>query len=336
MCYNNGYLELRKSGICGVRQDILPRKTGEVLQGASSEHNVKAGSTEPAEGKKSSSSVGLRWLTAAIAMPIVLLFVWFGGWAAFAGILLIVVVGTLELHAMLLNVGFRPLTWMSFGLGALFLLSAMFPTQRLLLIEIGLGAFLLISFLWLFFRRPKLEGALVDWALTLVIAVYVGWPMSYFLLLRGYEPGILHFAGRAWLSLPAGVWWVLVTLLGVWGFDASAFFAGRYFGRHKLAPAISPAKTWEGVLGGMILSITASLVLTVLPLGVPWYLAILLGILIGAAGTIGDLAESLIKRQTNVKDSGQIMPGHGGILDRIDSLLFAVVAVYFFSLLFMK
>jgi phosphatidate cytidylyltransferase len=306
------------------------------LQGASSEQNLNAGSTEPVQGKKSDSSVGLRWLTAAIAMPIVLLFVWFGGWAAFVAILLVIVLGTFELHTMLLHSGYHPLLWISFGLCVLFLLSAMFPLQRLLLLEIGLGAFLPISFVWIFFRRQKLDGALVDWSLTLVVAVYLGWPMSYLLLLRGYESGILHLAGHVWLSLPAGVWWLLVTLLGVWGFDASAFFAGRYFGHHKLAPNISPAKTWEGVLGGMILSVTASLVLTVLPLGVPWYLAILLGILIGAAATVGDLAESLIKRQTHVKDSGQIMPGHGGMLDRIDSLLFAVIVVYFFSLFFAR
>ena len=306
------------------------------LQGASSEQNVKTGSPEPVEGKGSRSSVGLRWLTAAIGMPIVLLFVWFGGWAAFAAILLIVVLGTLELHAMLLNTGYHPVIWISFGLCVLFLLSAMFPLQRLLLLEIGLSAFLPTSFIWIFFRRQRLEGALVDWALTLVIAVYLGWPMSYFLLIRGYEPATLHLTSPVWVSLPSGVWWLLITLLGVWGFDASAFFAGRYFGRHKLAPSISPAKTWEGVLGGMVLSITASLVLTVLPLGVPWYLAILLGILIGSAGTLGDLAESLIKRQTHVKDSGQIIPGHGGMLDRVDSLLFAVLVVYFFSLFFIR
>ncbi len=306
------------------------------MQGASSEQNVKTGSSEPAEGKKSSSSVGLRWLTAAVAMPIVLLFVWFGGWAAFAATLLVVVLGTLELHNMLLHAGYHPLIWISFSLSVLFLLSAMFPLQRLLILEVGLGASLPVSFVWIFLRRQKLEGALVDWALTLTIAVYLGWPMSYFLLIRGYEPSMLHFTGPVWVSLPPGAWWLLITLLGVWGFDASAFFAGRYFGRHKLAPTISPAKTWEGVLGGMILSITAGLVLTVIPLGVPWYLAIVLGILIGVAGTVGDLAESLIKRQTNVKDSGQIIPGHGGMLDRVDSLLFAVIVVYFFSLFFMK
>ena len=336
MCYNGWYLKLRKSGTYGVSQAVLTWKQVKCLQGASSEQNVNTGSTEPVEGKKSNSSVGLRWLTAAIGMPIVLLFVWFGGWAAFAAILLIIVLGTFELHAMLRHIGYHPLIWISLGLCVVFLLSAMFPSQRLLLLEIGLGACLPASFVWIFFRRQKLEGALVDWALTLAIAVYLGWPMSYFLLIRGYEPGMLHLSERTWLSLPPGVWWLLVTLLGVWGFDASAFFAGRYFGRHKLAPTISPAKTWEGVIGGMMLSITASLVLTVLPLGVPWYLAILLGILIGAAGTIGDLAESLIKRQTRVKDSGQIIPGHGGMLDRVDSLLFAVMVVYFFSLFFVR
>jgi len=307
------------------------------LQGASSEQNVKAGSSEPVQEKKSSSSVGLRWLTAAIAIPIVMLFVWFGGWAAFAATLLVVVLGILELHAMLLHAGYRPMIWISFGLCVLFLISAMFPMQRLPILDIGLGVFLPLSFAWMFFRRQKLEGALVNWALTLAVAIYLGWPMSYFLLIRGYEIGIVRFTGsHPGVFLPPAVWWLLVTLLGVWGFDASAFFAGRYFGRHKLAPTISPAKTWEGVLGGMVLSIIAALVLTVVPLGVPWYLAIALGFLIGVAGTMGDLAESLIKRQTHVKDSGQIMPGHGGMLDRVDSLLFAVIVVYFFSLFFMN
>lgn len=300
---------------------------GSGLQQAS-QQNVQPDAPEPEKNQQ--ASIAQRWITALIAMPIVLTFVWFGGWVAFAGATLVVVLGTLELHNMLLHGGYRPLIWVSFALNILFLIAAMLPTQRLLILEIGLGGSLLVSFPWLFLR-DKLDGAMVDWALTLAISVYLGWTMSFFLLLRGYQPSLIHSANGALIYLPRSVWWLLVVLLGVWGFDAAAFFAGRYFGRHKLAPKISPAKTWEGACGGLLLSIAAALLFTVQPLGVPWYLAIILGILVGAAAVLGDLAESLIKRQTHVKDSGQIMPGHGGMLDRVDSLLFAVIVVYMFA-----
>lgn len=275
-------------------------------------------------------SLGQRWLTSVIVIPLVLVFVWFGGWWAFAATLLVVLLCTLELHSMMLHTGHRPLFVVSLGLSVLFLVAAMFPAERLLLLEIGLSAAVLVSLPWLFFRK-KLEGALVDWALTLSFSIYVGWPMSFFLLLRGYEAGRIPGPNGAWFYVPAGAWWLLVVLLGAWGCDAAAFFTGHYFGRHKLAPHISPAKTWEGAFGGLVLSIVVALLITVIPLGVPWYLAILLGMLIGVAAVSGDLAESLIKRQANVKDSGNIMPGHGGMLDRIDSLLFVVIVVYIFS-----
>lgn len=263
-------------------------------------------------------------------MPIVLAFVWFGGWWAFAGVLLVVLLGSYELHTMMLNVGHHPVTPISLGLCIVFLVAAVFPAQRTLLLQFGLSAAVVLAFSWLFFRK-NLEGALVDWSLTLAIALYLGLPMSFFLQLRGNVSSSLFGPHGFSLFLPRGVWWLLLVLLGVWGFDGAAFFSGHYFGRHKLAPNISPAKTWEGACGGLVLSIAAALILTVRPLGVPWYLAILLGILVGAAAVLGDLAESLIKRQTHVKDSGHIMPGHGGMLDRIDSLLFAVIVVYIFT-----
>jgi phosphatidate cytidylyltransferase len=180
-----------------------------------------------------------------------------------------------------------------------------------------------------------LEGALLDWALTLAIAFYIGWPMSLFLSLRGFVPAVFRPSSGGWLYLPAGMWWLMTLFLGVWCFDAAAFFCGRYFGRYKLAPLISPAKTWEGVIGGLIACVIICL-LTTIPLGVPWYFAILLAILIGGAATLGDLSESLIKRQTDAKDSGQIMPGHGGMLDRMDSILFAAIVVYIFAQLVAK
>jgi len=304
------------------------------LQGANKQDR-ETGSPDPQRVGAQGQSVSQRWLTALVAIPVVLIFVWFGGWVAFAATVFVVILGTLELHTMLLHGGYRPLIWISFGLSILFLIAAMLPQWRLLILEIGLGGSLLVSFPWLFFRQ-RLDGAMIDWALTLAISIYLGWSMSFFLLLRGFESGTLLAPGGAWVVLPRGAWWLLAVLLGVWGFDSAAFFSGRYWGRHKLASKISPAKTWEGAFGGFVLSIAAALLLTVNPLGVPWYLAIVLGILIGVAAILGDLAESLIKRQTHVKDSGQLMPGHGGMLDRIDSLLFAVIVVYVFAQLIGK
>lgn len=277
--------------------------------------------------------MGLRWLTASISIPVVLAAAWFGGWWVFLLVTLVVVMGTYELHAMMLHSGHHPIIPISLALSVLFLLAAMFPQKQLVLLESGVGVALLVSFVWLFFRK-HLDGAMVDWALTLAIAVYLGWPMSFLVQLRGSVASVfrpMHEAWFRWVQLPTGLWWLLAVLLGVWGFDSAAFFVGRYLGRHKLAPAISPAKSWEGVAGGLVVCIAATLLCTTIPLGVPWYLAVVLGVLIGAAATAGDLAESLIKRQTQVKDSGQIMPGHGGMLDRIDSLLFAAIVVYIFA-----
>jgi phosphatidate cytidylyltransferase len=266
-------------------------------------------------------SVGLRLITAFVGMPIVLAVAWVGGWWAFAVAALIALLAIYELHMMMLHEGYHPLILVSCALSLLFMVAAMLPQQRLPLLEIGLSGALLASFPLLFFRK-SLEGAMLDWSLTLAIAFYVGWPMSLLLVLRGYQTG-----------LGTGLWWLFVLFGGVWGFDTGAFFAGHFFGRHKLAPRISPGKTWEGVFGGLIFSVAAAVLFAALPLGVPWYLAVLLGILVGVAAALGDLAESLIKRQTHVKDSGQFFPGHGGVLDRIDSLLFAILVIYVFALL---
>jgi phosphatidate cytidylyltransferase len=298
------------------------------LQGAGKQ-NRDVGSVDPQKKKSRVSSLGQRWLTALVAIPVVLVFVWFGGWWAFVGTAIVVVVSCLEFYVMLLHIGQRPLIWMSLGLSILFLISAMLPQQRLLILDIGIAASILFSFPS-FFWREKLDGALVDWALTLAIAFYIGWPMSLLLWLRGFEPAVFRPSSGGWLYIPPELWWVMTIFLGVWLFDGAAFFTGRYLGQHKLAPLISPGKTWEGVIGGLVACVITCLVTTI-PLGVPWYLAILLGVLIGGAATFGDLSESLIKRQTHVKDSGQIMPGHGGMLDRIDSILFAIVVVYIFA-----
>jgi phosphatidate cytidylyltransferase len=159
-------------------------------------------------------------------------------------------------------------------------------------------------------RRPLV------WATTLAGTLYVGWLLSYFLLLRWRDNGF---------------WWTWLAFLPTWGFDSAAYFAGRAFGRHPFMPHISPRKTWEGVAAGLAAAVAvAGLVLW--PLGQPLWHALPLGLLLGMAAQTGDLAESMLKRAAGAKDASALIPGHGGMLDRIDSLLFAVVIVYGYAL----
>lgn len=123
--------------------------------------------------------------------------------------------------------------------------------------------------------------------------------------------------------------WLLLAILGTFAVDTGAYFVGRAIGRHRLAPKISPKKTWEGVFGGVAASIGAVIALgALLELPIAVWEAALLGLALTVAGVLGDLFESWLKRKADVKDSGRIIPGHGGILDRIDSLAPNLVVVY--------
>jgi phosphatidate cytidylyltransferase len=143
-------------------------------------------------------------------------------------------------------------------------------------------------------------------------------------------------------SLPDGEWWVLLILPAVWLADSGAFFVGRRFGRRALVPRLSPKKTWEGYFGGIMAAILGMPLLVLLyhrlglspdfPLG-PGNAAVL-GLVMGVFPTLGDLGESMVKRQVGIKDSGSLLPGHGGVFDRIDSWLWAVVIGYFFIVWF--
>lgn len=132
--------------------------------------------------------------------------------------------------------------------------------------------------------------------------------------------GLLGTLG-ALRALPEGLAYTLLALAMTWGNDTGAYFAGLFFGRHKLYPKVSPNKTWEGFFGGLATSILACIVFRFfLPLG--WIDVLVLGGVAGVLGPMGDLSESLIKRAFGVKDSGKLIPGHGGLFDRIDALLF--------------
>ena len=147
----------------------------------------------------------------------------------------------------------------------------------------------------------------------------------YFAVTLAHVPAIV--------DLEEGRNWLLLALLGTFANDTAAFFVGKRFGRIKLAPRISPRKTWEGFIGGLIVSMAVVVGFSeLMDLGIGILIAVSLGAAIAVAATLGDLGESWLKRKANVKDSGVIIPGHGGILDRVDSIAPVLVVVYVTSL----
>jgi phosphatidate cytidylyltransferase len=149
-------------------------------------------------------------------------------------------------------------------------------------------------------------------------------------------PGLLLGAVVRLRQLPDGFAWLVLTLTVTWLNDSGAYFAGRAYGRRKLYPRISPSKTWEGALGGLLASIGGAL--AVKSLGwlpqLPWWGSVVVGAGAGVLGPLGDLAESMLKRAYGAKDSSRLLPGHGGLLDRIDALLFTAPFVLLCATLF--
>lgn len=164
-----------------------------------------------------------------------------------------------------------------------------------------------------------------DFTITLGGIFYLGWMGSYFVVVR---------------AMPDGLWWTAVLLGGVWLADSAAYIFGRWLGRHKMAARLSPKKTWEGFVGGIAGgAVFSALLAMVWHLGagpqslVNWHTGAVLGALVGLVGPIGDLGISMLKRQTGLKDSGDMLVGHGGVLDRIDSWLVALPLGYYVVLL---
>jgi phosphatidate cytidylyltransferase len=165
------------------------------------------------------------------------------------------------------------------------------------------------------------DQAATDFAITLAGILYFGWIGGYMLALR---------------ELPEGKWWVLLVLPVVWLADTGAYFFGSRFGRHPFSPRLSPRKTWEGYWGGVLSGVLGAILVTAIwrigagpDSALTYPRSALIGLVISALTPLGDLGESMIKRQVGAKDSSQLIPGHGGFFDRIDSWLWAAVIGYY-------
>ncbi len=187
----------------------------------------------------------------------------------------------------------------------------------------------IISGLWMIAawrgRRPAFAAM---W--LCLTPIYIGGAMATAVALRGLDQHTTN--ATAWAVLTdasTGLWWILLAILAVYAADTAAYAVGRLIGRHRMAPGISPGKTWEGTIGGLAGAVIATSLLGMqTPLGLPVWQAVATGVILGVVAPTGDLLESKIKRWAGVKDSGALFPGHGGMLDRLDSLLPCFIVVY--------
>ncbi|MGC9335128.1 MAG: phosphatidate cytidylyltransferase [Anaerolineae bacterium] len=262
-----------------------------------------------------------RVLSAAVLIPLVVGLVYAGGWLL-AGVLLIVLVRAVyELFHLMEQAGYRPSLWVSGLLVAGFLVVARYRALDLLGAVVTAGV--LGSLVWHLLRPPQGHPT-QSWALTLGAALWLGWLGSHFVLLRDLS---------APFGLGLGTRWLVLVFLVTWINDSAAYFVGKAVGRHPCCPYLSPKKTWEGTVGGWLGGVAATVLLGHWLVDLPWLHGLALGVLVATLAPFGDLAKSMVKRQMNVKDFSALIPGHGGMFDRIDSLLFVAPVMYYYAVL---
>jgi len=261
------------------------------------------------------SSFWSRILVAIVGLPVVLGVVWLGGWWL---CLLAIGAGVVALHELYVMARpLRPLALAGYGGLALTLLGAQLGGPVWMI-----GGFLTtIAFAFLLKGVSDTRQSLTVAVATTVLGVaWVGLGLAYLMLLR---------------SLPEhGRLAIFTVLLAVFGADTLAFFTGRLIGRHKLAPVISPGKTWEGLAASTVAAVLISFFALYHQHFLTTGESLVLGVVIAVAAPVGDLFESAVKRDFGVKDSGRLLAGHGGVLDRLDAPLFAAVAAYYAILAF--
>jgi phosphatidate cytidylyltransferase len=252
---------------------------------------------------------------AAILVGLLLL----GLYGLYAVVVIVGGVTLWEFKGLSARMGYGAPLWLLYPLGACFMFSGtllkQLPLEAVLSVALigGLSAFLFL---------PTRRGGLGRWAMGMAGALYVGLPLNYYLLL---------YTRASW---PRSLEWIMLIVATVVVSDSAAYLVGRSLGRHPFFKEISPHKTVEGAVGGLLLAVPVMLLGGVYLLGLSPLHGAALGLLVGTAAVLGDLVESQMKRLARVKDSSHLIPGHGGLLDRVDSLLFPPIVVILYTSLF--
>jgi len=278
----------------------------------------------------------LRVLAALVFAPPLLVLVWYGRAPLTLSCFAIALLMLWEFYRLTLGPGEPYLKTLGFLLGgsvAAGTLGVLSPTAA----AVGLPIGLLVLFTAILLKPDPIQQSMIRAGLLAVGAVYGGSLIPYLARLR---------------DLPAGLALALMALFCTWGADTGAYFAGRFFGRHKLYPKVSPGKTVEGFIGGLASAIGVAFLVRSLPaiLPISWHPAlgliepgygnglvawqlVAIGAIAAILGAVGDLSESMLKRSVGAKDSSNLIPGHGGVLDRFDAVMFVAPGVYVFALL---
>lgn len=263
------------------------------------------------------SRLMVRILSAFVILAFVIGLVLVGLWGVYLLVLIIGGLALYEFNGLSDRMGSRAPAWLLFPLGAFFAFSGTILKHVDVALVLSLA---LVGGLAAFLFLPGRRQGLSRWAMGLAGALYIGMPFNYYLLL--------------YTSKPNGLVWTLFTIFAIVVSDAAALLVGSRIGRHPFFHEISPNKTVEGAIAGVVGSIAVMLIGVSLVLGQSPLHAVVLGFLIGVSAELGDLVESQMKRIAEVKDSSNLIPGHGGVLDRIDSILFPPILVYFYLTMF--
>jgi phosphatidate cytidylyltransferase len=259
----------------------------------------------------------VRILSAFVLLAIVIGLALTGTYGTYLLVLILASLALWEFIGLSDGMGSRAPSWLLFPLGIFFAFSGTvlkgIEVNAVLALALvgGLAAFLVV---------PGRRQGLGRWAMGMAGALYIGMPFNYYLLL--------------YTSKPNGLVWTLFTIFAVVACDAAALLVGSRIGRHPFFRTISPKKTVEGAVAGILGAVAVMLVGASAVLGLSPVHAIALGLLIGISAMLGDLVESQMKRIAEVKDSSHLIPGHGGVLDRLDSILFPPIFVYFYVTMF--